>query len=79
MSKIVNIKTKQGCFCKACTNTTTVKVWHILLIGFILGIIVGYVWHYQSTRNWHEFCTWQDIPEQEIVLNNKIPAKIIQP
>jgi hypothetical protein len=54
------------------------KVYQVLLIGFIVGILFGYTWHYQATKSFKEICTFNDIQGQTVVLNNKIPAKLIE-
>jgi len=50
------------------------KVYQVLLIGFIAGVLFGYTWHYQASKN---------IPilnddVQTVMLNGKIPAQLIE-
>lgn len=56
------------------------KIYQIILIVFFIGVFWGYTWHYQATKNLIDSseCTWNDIPIKTVMLNNKIPAKIIE-
>lgn len=51
------------------------KVYHqILLIGFFIGLIAGYTWHYQATKN----LNFIKDDTQVVMLNDKIPAELIE-
>jgi len=50
------------------------KVYQILLIGFIIGLISGYAWHYQATKNLQNI--YKD--DTMVVLNGKIPAQLLE-
>lgn len=30
------------------------KIYEVLLIGFMIGLIAGYIWHYQATNYYME-------------------------
>lgn len=51
------------------------KVYQVLLIGFFIGLITGYTWHYQATKNLKNI--YKD-DTQMFMLNNKIPAELIE-
>lgn len=51
------------------------KVYQILLIGFFIGLISGYTWHYQATKNLKDICKNDT---QMVMLNDKIPAELIE-
>lgn len=50
------------------------KVYQVLLIGFFIGLISGYTWHYQATKNLNSI---KD-DTQIVMLNDKIPAELIE-
>ena len=31
-------------------NEYKLEIWHVLLVGLITGIIIGYAWHYDLTQ-----------------------------
>jgi hypothetical protein len=49
-----------------------------VFIGLFIGAVFGYAWHYQATKSFKEICTFNDIQGQTVVLNDKIPAKLIE-
>lgn len=50
------------------------KVYQILLIGFIIGLISGYTWHYQATKNLQNICK----DDTMVMLDGKIPAQLLE-
>jgi sugar phosphate permease len=67
MDKVINIKTK-----KIQTQTPKkhkLQIWHVLLIGIFLGFVIGYICRYEATKNYHEFCTYADIPIKVSTIN----------
>ena len=51
------------------------KVYQVLLIGFIIGLLSGYIWHYQAVKNLKTIC---DDGSEVVMLNDKIPAKLLE-
>lgn len=49
------------------------KVYQVLLIGFIIGLLSGYTWHYQAVKE--VVC---DDGAKIVMLNDKIPAKLLE-
>ena len=45
-----------------------------LLIGFIIGLISGYTWHYNATNNLKEICK----DDTMVMLDGKIPAQLFE-
>ena len=58
------------------------KLWHVLLVGIIIGIFLGYTWHYQATKNMGYFdkkeCKIADVMGEKIVLADGVKLELLK-